>query len=73
MNTVKSAATCRWAVQTLSLDSPLWLDAWTFPWSCVRDGDARPLATTDECRTCARWQPRGPAARPVPSQSTAAR
>ena len=67
---VKSAANCRWAVQTLYLEPPLWLDAWTYPWSCVRDGDARPLASTDACRTCAHWQPHGAA--PTPERSPAA-
>lgn len=66
---VKSAASCRWAVQTLLLESPLWLDAWTYPWSCVRDDDARPLASTDECRACARWQPRRTASAPERSTS----
>ncbi|HZP48999.1 MAG TPA: hypothetical protein VFB07_10715 [Vicinamibacterales bacterium] len=59
----KNAASCRWAVQTLLLETPLWLDAWTCPWSCVRDTDARPVTTTDECRACPRWQPRQPTPR----------
>lgn len=65
MLTVKSASNCRWAVQTMWLDAPLWLDAWMYPWSCVRDSDARPLESTDECRSCPRWQPHGATATPA--------
>lgn len=69
MIATKSAASCRWAMQTLDLEPPLWLDAWNYPWSCVRDGDARPLGSTDECRTCPRWQPHGAA--PTPERLSA--
>jgi len=48
--------------QTLDLPLPDWLEAWNAPWTCHRDPQARPLLTTDECATCARWQPRATAA-----------
>jgi hypothetical protein len=54
----KCAASCQWATQTLWLDAPQWLEAWSKPWACVRDPRARLLETTDECRACARWQVR---------------
>jgi hypothetical protein len=53
---VKCAANCHWATQTLWLRAPMSFDAWSMPWTCVRDPDARLLESTDECRACARWQ-----------------
>jgi hypothetical protein len=54
----QSAATCRWAVATVSLPSPTWLDAEASPWTCVRDATARVLVTTEQCADCGRWEPR---------------
>lgn len=51
------AATCRWAIATIDLPHPLWIDAWNAPWTCTRDGSARELDTTDECTDCPRWEP----------------
>jgi hypothetical protein len=58
METCRNAANCRWAVSTLSLNQPLWLEAWNSPWSCVRQVQTRALHTTDECGVCPHWQPR---------------
>lgn len=51
-----NAANCRWAVPTLFLSAPAWLQAWDDPWSCVRDGEARPLDSTEPCADCPRWE-----------------
>lgn len=50
------AANCGWAVATLFMPEPMWLDAQDCPWTCLRDPQARPLETTVECATCARWE-----------------
>lgn len=57
METKHSPVTCRWAVPTLLLSYPLWLDAWDSPWACVSDAMPRALETTDICLSCCRWQP----------------
>ena len=54
----RSAATCRWAVPTLFLASPLWCDAESSPWTCGRDVIPRILATTDVCQSCSQWEAR---------------
>jgi hypothetical protein len=54
----KTAHACRWAVPTLFLPLPDWLDAWDTPWTCRRDPQHRTLESTDECRTCLRWEAR---------------
>lgn len=51
-----NAANCRWAVPTLFLSTSAWLQAWDAPWSCVRDGDARALESTERCGDCPRWE-----------------
>ena len=60
METVHAPQNCKWAEPTLYLPLPYWLEAWNNPWSCRRDEPARPLQTTDECRTCVNWEARGP-------------
>jgi len=50
------ASNCLWAVPTVWLSTPFWCDAETRPWTCVRDGDPRPLSTTVRCVECPRWQ-----------------
>ena len=52
---------CRWAVPTLFLPVPGWLDAWDAPWSCARDPKPRVLQMADECLTCPRWEARAQA------------
>jgi hypothetical protein len=54
----RSASNCRWATSTLFLPAPLWCEAETSPWACLRDPTPRVLATTDLCATCPRWEPR---------------
>jgi hypothetical protein len=54
----KKAANCRWAGPTLFLSFPKWLQAWTTPWTCDREGDSRILDTTEPCASCPRWEPR---------------
>jgi len=56
--TNQTAHGCRWAVPTLFLPLPDWLDAWNRPWSCRRDGPPRPLESTECCCDCPRWQTR---------------
>ena len=55
MQSLHGVNTCRWAAPTLSLRHPLWLDAEDRPWSCLRSGEAQPMASTDVCRTCPAW------------------
>ena len=62
--TQRGASSCAWAVPTLNLSAPLWLDAWDRPWACLREGEPHPIETTEACATCPRWEPRekdGPA------------
>ena len=65
------ASTCPWAVATLSLAAPAWLDAETAPWTCVRGAAPRVLETTDECVDCPRrTAPAGRTVRPEPARRT---
>lgn len=73
MELAHNAISCRWAIQTLFLRSPLWLQAWDCPWSCLRDSEPRPLETTEECVSCARWQPHGLTPTPEPLRGVSAR
>jgi hypothetical protein len=59
MTEIHTAASCRWAVPTLFLARPFWFDAADRPWTCLRDGEPHELDSTDICRTCPRWEPRG--------------
>jgi hypothetical protein len=46
---------CKWAHPTLFSDWPYWLDAWTWPWACGREG-GRPLVSgCESCRNCPNW------------------
>ena len=58
MSTTHGAGTCRWAVPTLFMAAPTWMDAESRPWTCLRDQTPRELESTDTCRTCARWEAR---------------
>ena len=51
------AISCRWAGLTLFQPYPVWLASEETPWSCLRTIPARPLASTDACRTCPDWEP----------------
>ncbi len=53
-----SVQQCRWAESTLFLAAPLWLDAWSYPWSCRSSGAFKPVTDTRSCRSCDRWQAR---------------
>ena len=57
------AVRCRWVTPTVFLDAPYWVEAEGSPWACTRDATPRPLATTEECSTCARFE----AAHPYPT------
>jgi hypothetical protein len=48
--------TCRWAKPTLLLEWPDWLNAWSSEWSCENEGGYRPLAHSECCRSCPRWE-----------------
>jgi hypothetical protein len=52
----RTAANCKWARPTISLPSPIWLEAWNSPWTCVRDEKPRPLEDTTVCSDCPRWE-----------------
>ena len=52
------AANCQWATPTLFLDPPLWLEASSRPWTCVRDDTPAVLDSTEQCAACPRWDPR---------------
>ncbi len=58
MTTEQHAATCRWALPTLFLAAPWWLESENRPWTCLRDLTPRVLASTDVCAACPRWEPR---------------
>lgn len=58
MSEKQSAANCRWAVPTLFLNTPDWVDADDCPWSCLRDETPHELESTTGCTTCVRWEPR---------------
>ena len=64
VNGPRGAANCRWATPTLLLPEPLWHEAESFPWTCVRDTAPRALFTTEPCAVCDRWEPRHLAAHP---------
>ncbi len=62
MTTEQHAATCRWALPTLFLAAPWWLESENRPWTCLRDLTPRVLTSTDVCAVCPRWESRQPAA-----------
>jgi hypothetical protein len=55
-----SAATCHWRTATRLMPKPYWFEAGIRPWSCLRDGEPRPLSMSElrQCATCPHWQPR---------------
>jgi hypothetical protein len=59
MNNEHLPRTCKWASPTLFLNWPLWLDAWSWEWSCYRHSAYRPVMTQEDCRACPRWEARG--------------
>jgi hypothetical protein len=58
------ARTCRYATPTLFLQWPYWLDAWSWAWSCTKDGRLRLLRSDAGCRGCPRWDLREAGAKP---------
>jgi hypothetical protein len=56
MNSEHLPRTCKWAKPTLFLEWPLWIDAWSWEWSCHKDGAFKPVKGPADCRTCAQWQ-----------------
>lgn len=58
MDPTNTVQRCRWAIPTLDLPLPNWLEAWDRPWSCRGDGMLKTLESTHECRTCPRWEAR---------------
>jgi hypothetical protein len=53
------AGNCRWAMPTLFVPFPIWLEAQDSAWTCARDPDPRPLLTTELCQSCLRWEGNG--------------
>lgn len=72
MEATKRPQLCRWAEPTLFMPWPVWLEAWTCPWSCLVDGEPRPLVSTEVCRTCPRWEAR-PESASAPSSAARVR
>ncbi len=65
MTVARRPQTCRWAEPTLHLPWPMWLDAWSWPWSCRAEGNVpRLLPTTAECQDCDHWEAREPSIPP---------
>jgi hypothetical protein len=64
------ARTCKYATPTLLLQWPYWLDSWSWPWSCAKEGRLRLMPTDAGCHDCPRWEFRDPGARPVPFDTT---
>jgi hypothetical protein len=65
MDSVHRPQTCRWAEPTLNQAWPMWLDAWAWPWSCIRHaGSPRLVPATTDCESCAHWEPREPSTPP---------
>ena len=56
MTTPQRVHLCRWAVPTLFLGHPLWVESEDAPWSCVRDNAPAPLKTTEVCFGCRRFE-----------------
>ena len=61
MNPTHTPQRCRWAMPTLDLPLPYWLDAWDSPWSCRRDPNPRVLESSLDCQACPRWEERAEA------------
>ena len=52
---------CKWAEPTIQQPWPMWLDAWSWPWSCRdEDGSHHLLLTVIDCLDCPRWELRDP-------------
>ena len=49
---------CMWAVPTLLMPRPYWLEAADAPWSCWTEGHVSVLQTTDVCGNCPKWRQR---------------
>jgi hypothetical protein len=56
--TTEHVATCHWLTPTRFMPQPLCFMAGARPWSCLRDGYARPLSMSEfrQCASCARWE-----------------
>ena len=70
MDTPHFARTCRYATPTLFLEWPYWIDSWSWPWSCARDGRLRLMPTDAGCRQCPRFEFREAGAAPLPFDTT---
>jgi hypothetical protein len=56
MQEKQQAGNCRWAMPTLFVPFPIWLEAEDFAWTCTRDAEPHPLLTTEPCENCPRWE-----------------
>jgi hypothetical protein len=56
MDTTHLPRTCKWSIPTLMTPWPLWLDAWSHEWSCVRCGTFTRVADSGQCCSCPRWE-----------------
>ena len=65
MDSQRRPQTCRWAEPTLYQEWPMWLDAWSWPWSCCRiAGSPRSMPATTDCHSCEDWERRDPSIPP---------
>jgi len=60
MTVTENATNCEWRTATRLMPTPYWFEADVRPWSCVREGEPRPLSLSElrQCATCPRWQAR---------------
>jgi hypothetical protein len=58
MPRAQSASSCRWAVPTLTIAGPEWIQAADREWTCTRVVPPEPLLSTDRCSWCPHWRPR---------------
>jgi hypothetical protein len=58
MEREKRPHSCGLAKPTQRLEWPLWIDAWSWDWSCLADGTYRPVRHPEACRTCELWEAR---------------
>lgn len=54
----RTAGQCFWAIPTISLPTPDWMEFTAAEWNCFADGPAQPLDDARVCRTCSRWAER---------------
>jgi hypothetical protein len=54
----RTVGQCFWALPTISLPEPDWMESTAAEWSCYADGPTQLLYDARVCRTCSRWAER---------------